>query len=83
MHKPSTGQELCVQLEMQGGNSPMGVQAHDGPAPLWLNKGRGTAGGGEEQEALQSESLHYIGAREAALCPRAGYKRCHSVLAAT
>lgn len=46
MHKPSIGQELCVQLEMQERDSPMGVQAHEGPAPLQLNKGRATAGRG-------------------------------------
>lgn len=37
---------VCVQLELQGRDSPTGAQAHDGPAPLWLNKGRATAGRG-------------------------------------
>lgn len=38
--------QLCVQLEVQGRDSPTGAQAHHGPALLQLNKGRATAGRG-------------------------------------
>lgn len=54
MHKPSNRARAVCAAGDAGKGQPHGVQAHEGPAPLQLNKGRATAGRGEEQEALQS-----------------------------
>lgn len=72
-HKPSAGQELCVQrCRVFKENCPMWVQAHNGPAPICLNKARTAAGEGERAGGLhRAELLHYIGSREASLCLRA------------
>lgn len=70
MHNPSTGRVLCVQLEMQGRDSPVGVQAQDGPAPLQLNKGRATAGRGRGAGGSTELNRSIISDQEKHLCVR-------------
>lgn len=65
MHNLSPGQELPVQQRYRvcKENGTLWVRAHEGPAPLQLNKGRGRGAGG----LCRAELLHDTGPREASL----------------
>lgn len=72
MHNPSTGRELCVQLEMQGRDSPVGGTGTGWTCSSPAEQGQSHSREGERSRRLhRAESPHYIRSREASLCPRA------------